>query len=521
MNWPIQFVSSLLLSLTVLLDVSSQKKPNVLLLTADDLGWDSLGCMGNVLPGLSPNLDRLAAEGLLIKRAYVVSPICGPSRQALYTGLYPQSSGFMGHGVQPPKWWKNQKREVPGQSITSLLMESGYLTGIIGKHGSDWCRYSLPPVGKNHETGMGRDPKKYMEFTQRFLAQAKREGKPFFLAANPHDPHRYWARHHDETAEWIRAMMGDKWKALPNGKPYPEPSSNFDSKECPVPTPYAKSPRVQKILATYYNSVNRMDEVVGGILKTLEKSGMAKNTLVFFLSDHGMAWDLSKWSLYPSGVRTPLIVRWPEKIDPGKVDEQSIVSIVDIAPTIAHLCNLPPMEKTDGQSFHSLLTGNSADWKRSQAFSCFNYMNNLREIDDSLVSFSKDLPEKIDQYRPSRALNDKRFCYVWNGWADGFNSLPKSMLGEYHWILSDSKNISTGFYADKKQATKTFIEFRCPEELYDLKHDPGCLHNLVEEFTHEDRLFQFRKQMRELLEDSNDHELPNFLDFINNQRKKP
>ena len=183
MNWPIQFVSSLLLSLMVLLEVSSQKKPNVLLLTADDLGWDSLGCMGNVLPGLSPNLDRLAAEGLLIKRAYVVSPICGPSRQALYTGLYPQSSGFMGHGVQPPKWWKNQKREVSGQSITSLLMESGYLTGIIGKHGSDWCRYSLPPVGKNMKQAWGEIPKNTWNLPKDFLL--KQNGKESLSSLRP------------------------------------------------------------------------------------------------------------------------------------------------------------------------------------------------------------------------------------------------------------------------------------------------------------------------------------------------
>ena len=82
---------------------SIEENPNILLITADDLGWDSLGCMGNELEGLSPNLDRLASEGLLIKHAYVTTPICGPSRQSLYTGRLPQRTGIMGHGVQPPE----------------------------------------------------------------------------------------------------------------------------------------------------------------------------------------------------------------------------------------------------------------------------------------------------------------------------------------------------------------------------------------------------------------------------------
>ena len=512
------FSSSLWFCSLSLLGVPTSEKPNILLITADDLGWNSLGCMGNKLKGLSPNLDRLASEGLLIMHGYVTTPICGPSRQALYTGQFPQSNGFMGHGIQPPKWWKSTRTNAETQSITSQLLDHGYLSGMIGKHGSQWCRFSLPPHGENEQTGMGRNPEKYFAFTRKFLAQAKEKKKPFFLAANAHDPHRYWARHPDETSHWIKQMMGDgKWKPFPNGKPYPDPKSRFKPEQCPVPSPYPSESKIQETIATYYDSVNRMDQVVGGIIQALQESGLADNTLVIFLSDHGMAWDLSKWSLYPSGVRTPIIIRWPAKVKSGQINSQSVVSVVDIAPTIAELCGLPPLKKTDGQSFSALLTDRQLKWQRTTAFSCFNYMNNHAEVDDSMPFFHSDLSKQFDQYRPSRALNTRRFCYIWNGWVDGNTPLPKTMLGEFHWMLSEMTKSSTHSVIAGYLETKNFIEYRTPEELYDLSTDPGCQINLADQSNLSDTVKKLRNRMKKVLQKTQDHELDNFLSFINNQ----
>ena len=424
----------------------------------------------------------------------------------------------MGHGIQPPKWWKSTRTNAETQSITSQLLDHGYFSGMIGKHGSQWCRFSLPPHGENEQTGMGRNPEKYFAFTRKFLAQAKEEKKPFFLAANAHDPHRYWARHPDETSHWINQMMGDgKWKPFPNGKPYPDPKSRFTPEQCPVPSPYPSESKIQETIATYYDSVNRMDQVVGGIIQALQESGLADNTLVIFLSDHGMAWDLSKWSLYPSGVRTPIIIRWPAKVKSGQIDSQSVVSVVDIAPTIAELCGLPPLKKTDGQSFSVFLTDRQLQWQRSTAFSCFNYMNNHAEVDDSMPFFHSDLSKQFDQYRPSRALNSRRFCYIWNGWADGNTSLPKTMLGEFHWILSKMTKTSTNSVMANYLETKNFIEYRTPEELYDLSTDPGCQINLADQSNFNDTVKKFRNRMEKVLQKTQDHELDNFLSFMNNQ----
>ena len=109
------FYSSLWFYSLSLLGIPTSRKPNILLITADDLGWNSLGCMGNNLKGLSPNLDRLASEGLLIKHGYVATPICGPSRQALYTGSFPKAMVLWGMGFNLQNGG-NQPEQMPEPS---------------------------------------------------------------------------------------------------------------------------------------------------------------------------------------------------------------------------------------------------------------------------------------------------------------------------------------------------------------------------------------------------------------------
>lgn len=499
------------LTLTLVSFAETITAPNVLLITADDMGWDSLGCTGNTLPGISPNLDKLASEGILIEHCFISTPICGPSRESLYTGQFPQTSGYMGHGVQPPTWWKNAGGIRPKTSITTELKNAGYFTGCVGKHGSTACRFSMSPHGAPHQTGLGRDPAKYYEFVRGFLSRAKKEGKPFYLAANTHDPHRYWARSRGENPNWFKAMMhGKQWTPYPNGKPYPDPRTEFDPADCPVPPMYPNDSRFRAELSNYYDSVNRMDEVVGGVLKALDESGMADSTIVIFLSDHGLPWAMSKWALYPSGTKTPLIIRWPGKIQPQLRNADSVVSVVDIAPTIAQLCGIEEMEQVDGFSFAQLLSGNATNWKRRAAFSCFNYMNNAKELDALYETYPADLYKQMEQYRPSRALNTTRYTYVWNGWSDGETVQPRTMGSEVTALLRKNANkAEDSSYPDYAERAD-FILQRVPEELYDVKQDPGCLNNLVHNPEYASVLKSFQKEMYHVLKETSDHELDNY-----------
>lgn len=502
-----------LLIFSCLLAVAEEQRPNVLLITADDMGWDSLGCTGNPIENITPHLDQLAAEGLLIEHGHITTPICGPSRESLYTGLYPQSSGYMGHGVQPPSWWLKTGGKKPKTSISTQLKDAGYITGLVGKHGSTACRFTEPAHGRNEHTGMGRNPQKYFDYVRRFLAKAKTTGKPFFLAANAHDPHRYWAQHPDETKGWIKNMMGDSpWKPLPNGKPYPDPLLQISPKDCPIPPSYPQDSRLRKPLSYYYGSVNRMDSVVGEVLRALEESSLRENTLVIFLSDHGLAWEMSKWSLYPAGTKTPVIIRWPKKIASGQVNGKSVVSTVDIAPTIADACRIEPATNIDGRSFYSLLTDNDKEsWSRTEAFTCFNYMNNSPESSDA---FSSDLYQDHEQYRPSRAMSSKKFTYIWNGWSDGKTVTPGTMGNEVAHILRQAASSPEDSHFPNYQDHADFIKRRTPEELYQTDTDPGCLKNLVDAPQFQDVLKRYRKKMEQVLSKTKDHELANYRNFL-------
>ncbi|MEO0415048.1 MAG: sulfatase-like hydrolase/transferase, partial [Verrucomicrobiota bacterium] len=309
----------------------------------------------------------------------------------------------------------------------------------------------------------------------------------------------YWAGHPDESAGWVAKMMGDvRWQPLANGKPYPEPELTFDPADCPIPPSYPNEPSLRKPLSHYYGSVNRMDQVVGSVLDALAKSGLAENTIVIFLSDHGLAWELSKWSLYPAGTKTPFIIKWPAKIKAGQVDKTSIVSVVDIPPTLAELCGIGEMPVTDGYSFEPLLSGNKENWKRSEAFSCFNYMNN----DNSIETYSRDLYLKQKDYRPARALSSSNYTYVWNGWSDGETQLPPSMGTEVSNLLKKSSSD----YSERIR----FMGKRAAEEFYDIQSDPGCLNNLVGDEESRGLLNQFRGKMEAKLSVSRDHELDNY-----------
>ncbi|MDD7984953.1 sulfatase [Lentisphaera marina] len=493
---------------------SEQNRPNIILITADDLSWDSLGCMGNPINGLTPNLDKMATDGLLIEHCFISTPICGPSRTALYTGRHPHSSGYMGHGVQPPTWWKKNGGKFPKTSITSELRKSGYLTGIVGKHGTSVCKFD-EKFCDYQQTGFGRDANKYAAFVKDFFTRAKKENKPFYLAANTHDPHHYWPRSKGENKRWFdQGMRTSDWKAYANGKPYPDPLTQYTPEEIILPASYPNDINFKKEATLYFDAVNRMDQVIGEILLALEESGLSENTLVMFLSDHGMPWQMGKWSLYPSGTRTPLLIRWPATIEKGRREKNAIISAIDIAPTLADICGLEPIKGVDGKSFAQLVKHDDTEWDRKFAFSCFNYMNNNKIHDELAPTYSHDLYQKTEQYRPSRALNNTRFSYVWNAWSDGHTQLPKEMGGAVsHLLNKHSKNQLDKNYPDYKKRAK-FMKFRAHEELYDVLKDPGCRNNLINKAEYRPVLEKMRREMKQVLRETNDHELENFMRLI-------
>ena len=294
---------------------------NILIATLDDMGYGTTGVEGCMVPGISPNIDKLALEGILFTHGFVMSSTCGPSRSAILSGRYPHCNGVMGHGNQPPPLW--QQPDVVTPTVTKYPHDMGYTTGAILKNSWEinnvWdTRYSELPFGVGFHD---RNPNSFYERTKAFIAAAKDKKKPFFLYANPIDPHWPWV---DTPRE---KLMQSQWN---QERPYPAPSLEYSPDEVEFPHFLSDLPEIRKNLIPYYESLHRGDECIGGILRALKESGEEENTLVFFLSDHGMGAIGAKATLYHDGLRTPVIVRWPGRIEKGSVDEESIQSSISL-----------------------------------------------------------------------------------------------------------------------------------------------------------------------------------------------
>jgi N-sulfoglucosamine sulfohydrolase len=478
------------------------RRPNILFITADDMSFDSLGCTGCPLPDISPNLDRLASQGLLIDHCHIANPICGPSRAAFITGTWPQRNGTMGHYNQPPKWFGPSpiKTNLPDL----LRSRGGYYTGVICKNPTalGWDE------DINHlQAGLGRDPAKYERITKRFIDNAIAKGKPFFLHANSMDPHEYWAGQDKETKAWIDAMMvGANYETDPNGKPYPDPQVTYTRDQVPVPPCWPDNDAIRQDIYTYYNSVRRLDETVGAILRALEASGQTQNTLVLFISDHGIGREFAKWSMYPRGTRTPMIVRWPGVVQPGRRDHDSVVSAIDVAPTFLEAAGVAVPSFMDARSILNLIRDARPREKRELVFTSFDYMNNYPEQDARYPTYRRDLFDKFDNYRPMRAIHSTRYTYIWNGWANGRNKMPLETSSDE----TIRKILRATGHADRAD----FEVYRTREEFYDTVKDPGCLVNFINDPGFAGQIDKFRAELLRTMVQVNDQETANYRERL-------
>lgn len=443
---------------------TARKRLNVLLITADDMNWNTPGFFGGRVPDITPNIDRLAREGMRFERAHVTIAVCMPSRETLMTGRYPHHHGGMG--------FEPIRTDVP--TLQEQLKAAGYLNGILGKvaHLKPDSKF---PWDMNHdagELGGGRDPELYHRYCLEFFQRAAKEGKPFFLMANSHDPHRPFCGSDSDSAEFRK------------------PSRIYKPEEIEVPGSLPDIPDIRTELAQYFSSARRCDDTVGMVLKALKESGQEDNTLVMFLSDNGMSFPYAKTNCYLNSTHTPWIVRWPGKTRPGSVDQRHFISGIDYMPTILDALGLKPPRGMDGESFVPLLSGKDQPG-RERVFTEFFQ-----------TSAKKDYP--------MRCVQDAQFGYIYNQWSDGktvFKNEPQSGLT---W-----KAMVKAAKTDPKIRERVeFFSYRCPEELYDFTTDPNALTNLAGNPEHKARLASMRAQMLEWMEKMGDPMLAEYRKYV-------
>ena len=442
---------------------SASGRASILLITVDDMNWDSPGCFGGAVPDITPNIDRMAAEGMRFTNAHVTIAVCTPSRSVLLTGMYPHHNGAEG--------FQRIRPDVP--TLPAVLGEAGYLCGTIGKSLGQpeifkWADEYGGPTQEGQGV-FGRQPQVYYRFIRDFINKANSKGCPFFIMANSHDPHRPF--HGSEKDRKLFHAPGSE---------VPDPSRIYKPNEICVPGFLPDLPDVRTEIAQFYSSVRRADDTVGAILRALRESGEESNTLVMFLSDNGMSFPFAKSNCYLNSTRTPWIVRWPGRVKAGSVNREHFISGLDFMPTALEVSGVAPTKKLDGVSFLPLLRGEDQA-NRDVVFTQYYHVH-------------------AGTPYPMRCVQSKRYGHIFNPWSNGehlYNAEPLSGLT----FAAMQKAAETE--PEIRQRVR-LLQYRCVEEFYDVEKDPSALHNLIADPRYTSPADEMRQRLLKWMEQMGD-----------------
>jgi len=403
--------------------------PNIVWLIADDAGWNDFGCYGH--PTIrTPNVDELAQEGLRFENAFVTTPQCSPSRACFWTGKYAHSMRVEDLHEPLP---------VTETILPEMLQSLGYHTGNVGK-------LHLGNASRRKFDYVHRDVKAW----QNFMGN-RPQNRPFFLAVGFHDPHR----------------------------PYPADTTEnvYRKDEVVVPAYLPDTEQVRLDLSLYYSEITRMDRHIGEIVETLRSQGVGEETLILFWSDNGLPFPRAKGTLYDPGIGTPLIMRWPEILEPGI--RTGLASAIDIVPTMLDLLDIDIPSDIQGQSMLTQMTDAEAAG-RQYIFA----ERNWHDIDDHI-----------------RAVRTSRYKYIRNYY-------PREPFGFTADIIRSRSYQSMRRLRNAGQLTREqMLIFRYPrpeEELFDLEKDPNEFDNMAYNPAYEPVLNELRGTLDDWITWSND-----------------
>ncbi|SFB53544.1 sulfatase family protein [Algoriphagus aquimarinus] len=494
-------------------DAQETKRPNIVVVLADDMRWDYLGAMGANDIIQTPNLDKLAAEGTLFSNAFVTSAICTPSRTSILTGMYERKHGvtFGSNSVMTEEAW--------GNTYPMLLRKSGYYTGWVGKNHT--------PIGKT-DKGLGYSsgimeesfdywraghghlsfyPKNVHEIfsdakadnqidiiqeaideflsvdeameTSKSFLRTRPEDQPFCLLINfnvphsnstnsmkqlPSDPALYRTGYRDQLDQLILPTNYIPFDSIQSPK---LPINVYSGEYLPSYDWVKSKESLNENQIRTLETVTGMDQVVGNIIQELEAQGVLDNTIIVFTSDHGILHGEfglgGKTLLYDVDLKVPLVIYAPGLDQQEVVDELSLN--IDLGPTLLDMAGVEIPEEMQGKSLKPLIENKNVAW-RTDFFSENMFME--------------------QNYPRSEAVRTKDWKYI----------RYFSKDEDQHHILSLISTI--------------LGEEPIYEELYDLKNDPNEVNNLANKPGSQELMEMFRKRCAELLKKAKeDNELPN------------
>ncbi len=404
---------------------AQNSRPNIIIFISDDQSQIDVGCYGNE-DVHTPNMDKLASEGMRFTRAYATSPMCVPSRSNIMTGLYPYKNGAqMNHFSMEPGT----------KSLPDYLKKLGYYVAVAGKIDV----YPKPDYDEHVGAYFGR----------------------YSPASNRDDPRNetttflenYFSK--EQTDKPLCLIIGTWWPHVP----WPE-SKDFDPDEIKVPNYLVDTPETRKALAAYYQGISKADAMLGKILKSVEETGEKDNTVFMFFSDQGTQFPGAKWTTYDQGLRVPFIVRWPGKVEEGSTCD-ALISLTDITPTLIDLAGGEAIDHLDGKSFKDVFLG--------------------KHIDHREYVFAETSVEPMYwyNYTPSRTVIHKNgFQYIRNYYpgvrfVTHIDEVERNMFYFDSWVKKAETDEHANFLLNR-------YSYRPSEELYNLNSDRWELNNLIQ-----------------------------------------
>jgi len=420
-------------------------RPNILWITYEDSSGN-LGCYGDDY-AITPNIDRLAAEGVRYTHAFATSGVCAPARSCLITGVYPSSMGtqFMRCMGTLPSFIR---------CYPEYLRDAGYYCTNSAK-----TDYNFKPAGEVWDESSGQ-----AHWRRRPNAET-----PFFAVFN------LTVTHESKTS-----ARGKSYDALTASL---TPDQRRDPAKAILPPYYPDTPEARRDWANNAELITVMDQQAGELLRQLDEDGLADDTIVFVYSDHGVGLPRAKRWVYDSGIHVPLVIRFPEKYrdlapgPPGTVTDR-LVSFVDFAPTVLSLAGAEIPAHMQGQAF----LGSQADPPRDHIYAIRDRMD--------------------ERYDVIRAVRDHRYKYIRNymphmPYAQYLNTPEKGPTMQSIRRLEAAGELE-GPAALFVRPTKP------PEELFDTWSDPHEIHNLAGLRRHQELLEKMRRVHAEWVEETID-----------------
>lgn len=410
-------------------------QPNVLWITCEDLS-SHLGCYGDHY-AMTPNLDHFASEGIRYKNAFATAPVCTPARSTIITGLFASSLGT-----------QHLRGSVPLspqiRCFTEYLREEGYYCSNNEKEDYNFKTPSTAWDESSHTAHWRR----------------REPGQPFFSVFNLFMTHQSQTRYGKEKLKEINQKLSTK--------------ERHDPDKAPIPPYFPDTPIVRLNMAALYTQVILMDKRFKEILDQLKEDGLEEDTIVFFYSDHGDGLPRGKRWLHDSGIRVPLIIRFPNNFQhlapekPGSMSKE-LVSFVDFAPTVLNLASVPIPSSIQGRAFLG-----------EKRMAPRKYIYAIRDRVDEVLEFS-------------RSVRDERYHYIRNF----FPHRPRMQRSFFSEITPIRQELRRLYAAGELNEDESWLMHpnKPPEELYDTTMDPHEMYNLADFPDHQEVLSRMRKSL--------------------------